>query len=107
MRHFLAILMLVFTAWAILPSAAQAHGTPHEMPVLGACPDCTEMADAQAAEQSKGHRCHHGAGCAVHGLLAITPTVAPAPGLTGGPRPAAHAAPRSAMVARDLPPPRS
>lgn len=107
MRHILVILMLVFTAWAFLPTAAQAHGTSHEMPASGACPDCAGMASERFADQSEGHSCHHGAGCGVHGLLATTSTVALSPILTDGPRPAAQPAPRSAMVARDLPPPRS
>jgi len=106
-RHILVILMLVFTAWAFLPAAAQAHGAPHEMPVSRACPDCTEMAGEHSADSPEGHGCHHGAGCVVHGLLAGTSTVAISPILTDGPRPAAHSAPRSALVARDLPPPRS
>lgn len=107
MRHILVILMLVFTAWAVLPEAAQAHGTPHEMPFSGACTDCVEMAGERPSEQSEGHDCHHGAGCAVHGLPVDASAVTVLPVLTGGLRPAPQAAPRSAMVARDLPPPRS
>jgi len=106
-RHILVILMLVFTAWAFLPAAAQAHGTSHEMPASGACPDCAEKASERSEDHSEGHSCHHGAGCVVHGLLATTSTIALSPILTDGPRPTAQAVPRSAMVARDLPPPRS
>ena len=107
MRHILVILMLVFTAWAFLPAAAQAHGTTREMPISGACPDCAGLAGEHSADPSDGLGCHHGAGCVVHGLLAGTSTVAICPVLTDGPRPADHSAPRSALVARDLPPPRS
>lgn len=104
MRHILAILMLVLTVWAVLPAGAQAHGLSHAMPDAGACPHC---ADDPGAEHRDGHLCHHGAGCALHGLPAGASLPTPSSTLADRPRPAAHAAPRSALLARDLPPPRS
>ena len=107
MRRILVILMLVFTGWAVPPAAAQAHGMPHQMPVPGTCPDCAGMAGEASADQPEGHGCHHGAGCVVQGLPAGTSTFALSPVPADRPLPAAQAVPRSAMVARVLPPPRS
>ncbi|MGR3322909.1 MAG: hypothetical protein ACU0DK_13365 [Pseudooceanicola sp.] len=107
MRHVLAILILVLSAWAFLPGAAQAHGMSHDMPHAGSCPDCPEMAGHPDAGQVEGHNCHHGAGCAAHGLPAGMNAFFRAAIPSEGHLPERHAAPRSALVTRDLPPPRS
>ena len=110
MRHILVIFALIFTAWAFLPGAAQAHDMPPAE--IGAatmdsdCANCPDMDDTVG--HTSGIDCHHAAGCgpAVHALLtSLAFTMEPA--TTRSLRPHDTIDLRSVTLSRDLPPPRS
>jgi hypothetical protein len=108
-RHILVIIALIVTAWAVLPGAASAHEGPHQAMAGDAldCPDCPAM--QAGAEEAGRHDCHHGTSCgsALHALPAPLTLSVAAPTMSGVRRPAAGGLPRSALLLRDLPPPRS
>ncbi|MFC4731342.1 hypothetical protein [Salipiger abyssi] len=110
MRHILVIIVLIVTAWAFLPGAAQAHEMPHSersaATMEGDCADCPGMDDTGG--HASGVDCHHRAGCgpAVHALpVSLSFTLEPA--TTRSTRPHDTIDPRSVYLSRDLPPPRS
>lgn len=106
MRRVFAILALVLTAWALLPGAAQAYGAGHEAPMSRACADCLDMT-AHASSDHRADECHHATSCAIYGLPMTVSDTGPRPTVAQVLRPHGQTAVRSAMVARDLPPPRS
>lgn len=103
-RLVLILIILVFTAWAIPPGAAEAHGTANDVTMAGTCAGCDDP--ARHTDHQIAPDCHHGIACAPSGLPATSAAIGPMPGLTRADRPEHQALPRSITLARDLPPPR-
>lgn len=110
MRQILVTIALIFTVWAFLPGAAQAHELPRaEMAAGGMEGDCADCPSAETHDSHpSGIDCHHGAGCgpAVYALpfsLSFTADQM----VTRSTRPDDTINPRSVFLSRDLPPPRS
>ncbi|MBL3705123.1 hypothetical protein GI582_20705 [Sulfitobacter sp. BDSS02] len=106
MQRILVILMVVLTAWAVMPGAAEAHVSHHETSLPQACPQCPEMGINAMEQQGSMHDCQHGTGC-IGTLLPVAET---------GLHPAKLAAtvvhqgepqlPSSISVGLEIPPPR-
>lgn len=71
MQRILVILMLVLTAWAVMPGAAKAHVSHHETSMSQACPQCPEIGITAFDQQGSMHDCQHGTGC-IGTLLPVT-----------------------------------
>lgn len=109
-RKTLAIIMLLITAWAVLPGVAQAHDVSPTVTVMShdmaGCPECPEQ-DASPHEMSK--KCHYGATCgiAVHAIPTVPSFSLFAPLVKGPTYPDVVSRLNSVALARDLPPPRT
>ncbi|MAQ82073.1 MAG: hypothetical protein CMH12_02445 [Maritimibacter sp.] len=106
MRHVLAIIALIVTAWAAWPDAAAAHEAMHQAHAAELCTDCDEPAGTSHDDMAE---CHQGPGCVPGGyVLPGLPGLNVAAPIAGrGLRPESMGLPDSLALRRDLPPPRA
>lgn len=105
MKHILSVILLTVTAWVVMPGMASAHDTGRHS---GGCAACVDLPDASAAERFMLHDCHHGATCIAVALPAVSDdATVPSWPVAGEIRIDDDAMPRSAVLAQDLPPPRT
>ena len=111
MRRILLLIALIAAAWASLPGAAMAHETPHDMlhATAAASEACAGCVETVTDEDGQAEHCHQGFGCgpAIYSLAEPgNPTVS-FPVVALALHAAAPPGPRSVIVSKDLPPPRS
>ncbi len=106
MRHVLAIIALIVTAWAAWPNAALAHEATHQAHAAELCTDCD--VPAGIAHDAKD-ACHQGPGCVPGGYVLPGLAALNLAALVAGRalRPASMGLPDSLALRHDLPPPRA
>ena len=105
MSRILAILLLILSAWVLVPGAAQAHEAAPEMAHAMACDDCADMAATTQGDHAKD--CLHGAGCLGYVLVPQEMAVTASRLAVRMARPRTPLVLSSVAVRLDVPPPRA
>ncbi|MCA0920659.1 hypothetical protein [Pseudooceanicola nanhaiensis] len=105
MSRILAILLLILSAWVLVPGAAQAHEAAPKMAHAMACDACADMAGAAQGDHAKD--CLHGAGCLGYVLVPQEVSVTVSRLVVRIVRPHTPLALSSVSLRLDVPPPRA